>query len=54
MDVFDEDIGGGRFDRYAFILVCHGHVVDVDVGRPDVEAVQTAFVATANGYIIDL
>lgn len=42
-----------RLDRYALVLIGHLHIMDVHVEAPNVNAIQSTFIATTNDEIID-
>jgi len=54
VDVFNQNVLGRRLDSHAFIFVGDHDIVDVDVGRPDINTIETAFIATTNGQVVDL
>jgi hypothetical protein len=41
-------------DCYTFVFVGYLDVVDPDIGSPNVNAIQTAFIAATNDHIIQL
>ena len=46
-------MGCWAFDRHAFVLVGDLDVVDVDVGAPNVNAVQTTLVGSADDGVVN-
>lgn len=54
VDVLDEDVVGWGLDGDTFIFVCDFNVMDVDVLGPDIDAVKTSVVTTANDHVVDL
>lgn len=51
--IFNQNVFGGRFYGDAFVFVGYHYIVDPDVGAPDIDAVETAFVAAADGHVVD-
>jgi hypothetical protein len=54
INIFHQDVLGWRFYSDAFVLVGYHNIVDPNVGAPDVYAVETSFVAAADGHVVDL
>lgn len=54
VNIFHQNVLGRRFYGDALVLVGYHYIVDPDVVAPDVDAVQTALVAAADGHVVDL
>ena len=52
--VLDENIACWALDGNAFILVGDFHVMDPDVGSPNIDSVEATFVAATYDHIVDL
>ena len=53
VNILHQDILRWRLHSHAFIFVGHHNIVDPNVVAPDVNAVETALVAAADGHVVD-
>ena len=53
VDVLDEHVRRRVFDSYAFVLVCHFHIVDKNIAARDIDAVQATLIATSDDQIVN-
>jgi len=53
INIFHQNVLRRRLDSNAFVLVSHHDIVDPNIVTPDIDAVETALVAAADGHVVD-